>query len=170
MSTHVQTYQCAGGTNQRNEESTVEGTATCLASGGGGPDALGIGLGGDHTEHQREASADVLEWAAGDHVAIMMVDGLNVGDAVEVGHHGVVVDAFDAAHDAFKTTAQVPYHRTSGYGGDVEQQQLDDAARTGTAYAAEEDEEHDKHRADDGGPGERQVEKAGDHSRGGEHL
>ena len=72
-----------------------------------------------------------------------------------------------ALENMVKAVAEMPHRSSRGKGGDVKQQQLDDAARTGTAYAAKEDKEHDEHRADDGSPGEWQMEKTGDHGRGG---
>ena len=72
--------------------------------------------------------------------------------------------------DAGEALAQVPHHYAGSDATDVEQHQLDDAACPGTLYASEEDEEHDEHAADDGCPGEGDMEQAGDHGRGGEHL
>ena len=170
MATHVHAHQRAGGTDDGDEAGTIYGSAAGLGGGGGRPDALCVGLGSDHTEHQRQASADVFESSTCHHVAVAVMYALSVGDVVESGHHRVGIDGLYAVHDASNAFTQIPHHGSGGEAGDVEQHQLDDAACTGTAYAAKEDKEHNEYSTDDCRPRQGDMEKAGDHGRRGEHL
>ena len=101
VASHVHAYQRTGGANQWYEECAIQCAAACLASSGGRPNALGVGLCSDNSQRQRQASSYVFQWSARYHIAIAVVYALNIGDAVEVSHHRVVVKGVDAGLDCF---------------------------------------------------------------------
>ena len=170
MAAHIHTHQRTCRPDEGDKERAVEGSATGLPRGGAAPDALGIGLRGDHAEHQRQASADILQRTAGHKIAIAMMYRLHAGEAVEVGECGGCVGGLYAAVKAAEAARQAQHHTARNHGTGVEQDKLDYAARTGALDAAKEDEQHDEHRPDDGGPQHGEVEEAANHGRRGEHL
>lgn len=170
VAAHVDAHEGAGGTDEGYERGAVDGAALRPAGGGGRPDGLGVGLGADDAEGQREAPAEVLQGSAGYEAAVAAVDVLGRGDVVHLRQQGRGVDLLDAFAYACQAVAQSPHGDAGGQGADVEQRQLDDAAGAGAFDAAEEDDGSDEHGADGEGRRQRQAEEAAQHGRRGEEL
>ena len=155
VATHEQPHSDSGNADGGNESRRQQCAPPGVPIAAPRPDRLGVSLGGEDTQQQRDTGADVLGRAPGDQAT---VPGGQVCRALDPGH-GPRRCAHQSCPEAFPQSAQPPgeqqHCRQTGDTGDIEQHQLDDSTHTSSPSAAEHHidghQQHRQHRCHCGG-------------------
>ena len=173
---HEQADADAGDAMGRNQAGREQGALLGLPIGLAGQNGLGIGLGREHTEKKGEAGADVLQRSS---CGQAVKAGGEVSRCIDVGEGDCGLDiakvcADQNALEGGTKTGQAASHVQHGDKardrGDVEKDQLQDAAHAGADGTAKEhidrhQDGHDDHRCRSADAGEQNAHEAcaGDH-------